>query len=389
MRIRFDDARRLVSALGWVAPLAAGDGAVLMSVDESSVKFRAEGGPGMRTAVIDAHVSDPESGSVPMSGPHVMQMIRALQNKHAKGEVSMDVPADDDMSIIYSHLRFPVARLFGPLSLQGDRERFSPIGDADCGDFMGMLKSAQSLTGSQSGAISMVDMEFNPETMRVTATGTDKYVIGVFSASFEPSAAYRGDVKESGKPSSFLLIPDMNGLPADTGGMVSVSESPDSVKLDYGDGRTVTFRKQGVKPLGWRRMKWLKPEGRDGEGTKISVNVRDLLTSVSIVSMASGTSADGSPSGAKTRIISLKAGGGLLSISSEVQGAPSDSIPTGYQGDGVSLQFNADELKKAMQVVPEKDISLVSYGPAPAPIIMESDTMVISVGQARKARREQ
>lgn len=391
MRIRFDDARRLIAALNWVTPLASGDGVVLMRAYEASVTFRAEGNPGMRTASIDAHVADAgsERGSVPMSGPHVIQMVRALQDKHAKGEITMDVPADDNIAVAYSHLTFPIARLSSPFSLQGDKESFSLVGEADCGDFMSMLKSAQSLTGSQTGAISMVDLEFDSENMRVSAMGSDKYVIGVFTAGFEPSHEYVDDVKERGGFSSFLLIPDMNGIPAETGDMVTVSESPDSMKIDFGDGKTITFRKQGVKRLNWRKMPWLKPEGRTGEGTPISMNVKDLLTSVSIVSMASGFSADGGSSpGARTRIVTLEAENGLVSIRSEIAGAPTDSIPTKYQGRKLSLQFNADELKKAVQALSEEDISLLSYGPAPAPAIIESDTMVIIVGQARKARRE-
>lgn len=379
MKVTFDDAKAFEGAMQWVTPVAAADGAVLMSADRlARVTFRAEGDPGMRMASLEAHVT-PSGGTdrpIPFSGPHLSQMSKALARKGAAGEVTMDIPDDGPAIIGNADLRFPVVRLTGPMSLNGDRERFSGIGDVDCDDFMGILKSAQSLTGSQSGAVSMVDLTFDPDTMRVSAMGTDKYVMGVFTSEFRPSDGYKSDCEERGKASSFLLVPSLGGLPKGDG-TASISESPESVRIDFTGGRSATMRKQAPKPLPWRAvMERQRPEARrDGE-TAIGIDVRDLMTSASIVTMSS-SGGDGIGRG----IIILTAGHGRMTVRSGAPGSPTDAIASDYTGDDVTLRFNSDELGRMLRVIPPGKVRLMTYGDAPA--FVTDGTMTVFINQSR------
>lgn len=384
MKIAFDNAAMFADAMKWVSSVAGADGAVLMTVSSASdVTFRAEGEPGMRRATVPGHVerSEDGGGSIALSGPHISQMVRALDRKKAKTGVVMDIPDEGPVIISHDHLRFPVPRLVGPSSLQGDRERFSVIGEVDCGDFMGLLQSAQRLSGTQTGAVSMVDLTFDHKGMRISAMGTDKYVLGVFTTDFQPSREYVNDCDARDGSSRFLLVPAIGGMSLSGAGTITVSESPDSMSLDFGDGRMATMRKQSAEPLRWRlAIERQRPQSRIDSETIITINVRDLLTSASIVTMGSGDMGGGNVG---KGIIILTAGHGMVSVRSGVQGSPTDSIATGYDGDDITLRFNMDELKRFLSVMPDDDMRMMTYGDAP--VFVESDTMTILINQSKGA----
>lgn len=388
MKIVFDNTAMFADAMKWVSSVAGADGAVLMTISAASdVAFRSEGEPGMRRVTIPGHVERPQgkTDSIAISGPHISQMVRALDRKKAGKKddsgVVMEIPDVGPIIISHGHLRFPVPRLVGPSSLQSDRERFSVIGEVDCGDFIGMLRSAQQLSGTQTGAVSMVDLTFDHKDMRISAMGTDKYVLGVFTTGFQPSSEYVKDCEEHGKPSRFLLVPAIGGMSLTGIGTIIVSESPDSMALDFGDGRLATMRKQSAEPLRWRlAIERQRPPSRIDSETIIPINVRDLLTSASIVTMGSGD-ANGSHVG--KGIIILTAGHGMVSVKSGVQGSPTDSIATGYEGDDITLRFNMDELKRLLSVMPDEEMNFMTYGDAP--VFVESDTMTVLINQSKGA----
>lgn len=362
MKITFD-AKELIAASEWVIKVAP-NGAILMKVlENSTVIFRAEGNAGMRSITLNAHIDDMDGkNSYDFSAPHLDKMISALIKKHADGEVSFEFrPHAEEAMVSYGTLKFPVALLFGSGVLPSDSEIFSPIGTADYGDLMECLRSANKLTGKQQNAESMIDLTFDAADSTISIMGTDKVVLGVFYLSFTPDDEYK-----SGKPSRFLVIPDLNNLKTDAD-IVSISESPESMKLDFGGGKIATIRKQEASMFPWGRLlKNVKSKSAREDEASIMVNVRDVITSsdiaISLISQA------GSSIGRK--IIVMKVCDGKIAIRSEEDNSPVDSISTDYRGDEKTIRFNYDELKTALSALSSENVYL-KYANDDVPVIVE------------------
>lgn len=362
MKITFD-AKELIAASEWVIKVAP-NGAILMKVlENSTVIFRAEGNAGMRSITLNAHIDDMDGkNSYDFSAPHLDKMISALIKKHADGQVSFEFrPHAEEAMVSYGTLKFPVALLFGSGVLPSDSEIFSPIGTADYGDLMEYLRSANKLTGKQQNAESMIDLTFDAADSTISIMGTDKVVLGVFYLSFIPDDEYK-----SSKPSRFLVIPDLNNLKTDAD-IVSISESPESMKLDFGGGKIATIRKQEASMFPWGRLlRNVKSKSAREDEASIMVNVRDVITSsdiaISLISQA------GSSIGRK--IIVMKVCDGKIAIRSEEDNSPVDSISTDYRGDEKTIRFNYDELKTALSALSSENVYL-KYANDDVPVIVE------------------
>lgn len=363
MKITFD-AKELIAASEWVIKVAP-NGAILMKVlENSTVIFRAEGNAGMRSITLNAHIDDMDGkNSYDFSAPHLDKMISALIKKHADGEVSFKFrPHAEEAMVSYGTLKFPVALLFGSGVLPSDSEIFSPIGTADYGDLMEYLRSANKLTGKQQNAESMIDMTFDAADSTISIMGTDKVVLGVFYLSFIPDDEYKSD----DKPSRFLVIPDLNNLKTDAD-VVSISESPESMKLDFGGGKIATIRKQEASMFPWGRLlKNVKSKSAREDEASIMVDVHNVITSsdiaISLISQAD--------SSIGRKIIVMKICDGKISIRSEENNSPVDSISTDYQGDEKTIRFNYDELKTALSALSSENVYL-KYANDDVPVVIE------------------
>lgn len=362
MKITFD-AKELIAASEWVIKVAP-NGAILMKVlENSTVIFRAEGNAGMRSITLNAHIDDMDGkNSYDFSAPHLDKMISALMKKHADGQVSFEFrPHAEEAMVSYGTLKFPVALLFGSGVLPSDSEIFSPIGTADYGDLMEYLRSANKLTGKQQNAESMIDMTFDAADSTISIMGTDKVVLGVFYLSFIPDDEYKSD-----KPSRFLVVPDLNNLKTDAD-VVSISESPESMKLDFGGGKIATIRKQEASMLPWGRLlKNVKSKSAREDEASIMVDVHNVITSsdiaISLISQAD--------SSIGRKIIVMKICDGKISIRSEEDNSPVDSISTDYQGDEKIIRFNYDELKTALSALSSENVYL-KYANDDVPVVIE------------------
>jgi hypothetical protein len=370
MKITFD-AKELISASEWVIKVSP-NGSVIMDISENGVvTFRAEGNPGMRSITLNAHIEDVGEGdkdSYSFSGPHLDKMISALMKKKADGQVVFEFsPHVSETKVSYNGLKFPVALLFSSGVLPVDNERFSPIGSADYDDLIDSLRSANKLTGSlfknstQFTATSMIDMTFSAEDSTISIMGTDKTTLGVFFIPFIPDDDYIVD-----KPSRFLIMPDLNNLKTDSD-VVTISESPESMKLDFGGGKIATIRKQQADLLPWDKlMKKIKnPKARQGE-VSIRAVIRDIMTSSDIAISLIPASGEA----AMKKIIIMKAGHGNLSISAANENSPVDVISTEYEGDEKKVLFNYDELKSALSALSSNEVYL-KYADDDSPVVIE------------------
>ena len=350
----------LAGAVEWVVKVSM-DGVVLMDVGDgsSSVRFRAEGGSGMRSISVPVRIENRRSGTVPFSGPHLNLMAAALRHKSGDGDAVMTIERNPiTVPVSYMGLKFPVAVLTSSGRIPSDSERFSPIGSMSYHDFMWALKTAGKLTGRQLTAVSMIDITFDAGTGLMSVMGTDKTVLGVIKAPFIPD-----DVFRKHKTTRFLVLPDINNLRTDSED-ITISESDESLRMDFGGTRVATIRKQRMRMFHWPEV--VAHQSEDGvrvNDVSIDVDASALSTSTSIIMSVRGAVNEG--------VIQFAVKDGSMSIRSTDDDSPVDTITVGYDGGMKRFALHYDELRKIISAV-DSDIIRIRYASdSDVPIIIE------------------
>lgn len=338
---------------------------VLMDLDiDGFATFRAEGDIGMRSHRVeyktDADLDEKRTYS--LSSPHLVKMQSALSKKKADGPITIRL--DDDACearVIYSYLDIPIAILSSSGKLPSDNEKFQPVGFVDYEEWMDTLRTCDRATGSQHGAVSMIDITFDYGNSVYKAMGTDKFTMVAITLPFQKDY----EVPDGKENSRFLIQPDLASLRAKSA-RVYLEESDESLRLSYDGGEVATIRKQSAKPFPWEKIKKaaLDENARKDEA-KFIIDVNDLSVSSGIaMSYVDPTST--------RQILALALDDDRIAVSAVSTEKASDKLAVLSENaeDGTEMRFAYDEFRKALASVASERVA-IRYAGDDIPVIFE------------------
>lgn len=353
----------LQRAVEWTTKVSRADHVLMDLGTDGYATFRAEGDIGMRSHRVayrsDTDITDKLTYS--FSSPHLIKMQSALSQKKADGPITIRL--DDnarEARAVYAYMNIPIAILSSAGKLPSDNEKFEPVGYVDYDEWMETLRTCDHVTGSQHGAVSMIDITFDYKNSVIKAMGTDKFTLVAITLPFQKYGV--DDDKEN---SRFPIQPDLGSLRAKSS-RVYLEESEESLRVSYDDGEVATIRKQSAKPLPWEKIKEaaLDEEARKDE-MKFIIDVNDLAVSSRIaMSYVDPTST--------RQILTLKLDDDRIAVSAISTETASDKLIVIAENatDGTIMRFAYDEFKKALDSVASDRVE-IRYAGDDVPVIFE------------------
>lgn len=359
------DSQSLMKAIVWNLQAGRKDCSIILSVNpNNTIVLRGENESGMRMAKIDASSDNPvtKTFSFAIAAEQLNKVQNALNQKKADDKVSLTFK-DNSIIFSYNNLKLPVNLTVAPNSITTDNETFTNIGSINCKElFENLLITSKIVNQSTSVASSnsLIDMTFDYDSKKAMMRATDRFVIVYNDIYFTPS-----EDKHDSESSHFLLPPSVANVKIDSD-VAFLSESEQSLKIEFDNNFTATFRKQTANFISYDALREQFNKKRVLNESYFTVGAKKLDISSNIIAMYSDDST-------AEHNVTFNVKDNMLYVRNN-DNTTSDELPIESSNlNNISISLPQDELKKAISSVMSKsDILKVSYVDDKSPVIFEA-----------------